>query len=212
MDNKSKCCGAEIIKEKDLPNAPQSISDKSLVCTKCGCACEVAEKPVSKCQCGHEREYHQLKQHHSRGNCLKAWCYCAKFHPCVEPEKCTCGIKLKSNADLRITNCHFAPCPIHPKNDNPKTVTVKPEPPFDTGHPYDQSDLSEQLVPITAPDEPASPVKDRIVLKGTIVYGMGDKVAVYEASANTQLQPYLEEIKQLEDEVSYWKNLYEMDI
>ena len=34
----------------------------------------------------------------------------------------------------------------------------------------------------------------RIKLKGIIVYGMGDKVAVYEASANSQLQAIVREI------------------
>lgn len=52
--------------------------------------------------------------------------------PVVSPApQCTCGIILGKNdasQDLHIENCHFIPCPLHLKNDNPKVVTVSPAP------------------------------------------------------------------------------------
>jgi hypothetical protein len=104
----------------------------------------------SKCKCGHEQK------EHGRYGCNQ-WCNCKQFQPCVEPEP------QKVRCPDRIT-CKYGGCEQHgdehlPNDDCgtfgldcPTCVSVKPEPPIDTGHPYNQSDLSEQLVPITAPD------------------------------------------------------------
>jgi hypothetical protein len=148
----------------------------------------------NKCKCGHEQNEHGMSEvclHTVYGNFD---CDCEKFQPCVEPE-----LEMVRCPD-RIT-CKYGGCEQHgdehlPNDDCgtfgldcPTCVPVKPEPPFDTGHPYDQSDLAEQLVPITAPiepeprcptcnceppkkcswcschkTEPVLPIKDRIVL------------------------------------------------
>jgi hypothetical protein len=191
----------------------------------------------SRCKCGHEQNEHGMSEvclHTVYGNFD---CDCEKFQPCVEPDE-VAETSRKCMEEAHRIVFDKNPEPIIRLDDQINSglsgfISASGSPSHVRVHLPE--DAPDRYADHSVPPEP----QGRIVLKEltlamqqtgaktqthrNIQAGFNEglkhqlihnsiELIVREASANTQLQPYLDKIKQLEDEVSYWKNLYEYEM